>query len=156
MAYWLFKTEPDVFSIDDLKNRPKQVEHWDGVRNYQARNFMRDEIKLGDLVLIYHSNAKPLGVAGVAEVVKEAYPDHTQFDKSSQYYDPKSTEEKPRWYMVDVKFVEKFKNFISLENLKSHKELNDLIILRKGNRLSITPVEKKHFNYIKKIGRKSV
>ncbi|MFZ8933390.1 MAG: EVE domain-containing protein, partial [Bacteriovoracaceae bacterium] len=108
------------------------------------------------LVLIYHSNAKPLGVAGVAEVVKEAYPDHTQFDKSSQYYDPKSTEEKPRWYMVDVKFVEKFKNFISLENLKSHKELNDLIILRKGNRLSITPVEKKHFNYIKKIGRKSV
>jgi len=100
MAYWLFKTEPDVFSIDDLRTRKNKTEHWDGVRNYQARNFMRDEIKLGDLVLIYHSNARPPGIAGVAEVIKEAYPDHTQFDKKSKYFDPKSTKDKPRWFML--------------------------------------------------------
>ncbi len=153
MAYWLFKTEPDVFSIDDLNNRPKKTEPWDGVRNYQARNFMRDEIKKGDLILIYHSNAKPPGVAGVAEVVKEAYPDHTQFDKKSKYYDPKSSEDNPRWMMVDVKFKEKFKNYIALDELKEYSELTDMLILRKGNRLSITPVEAKHFNFIVKKGR---
>ncbi|MDH5581124.1 MAG: EVE domain-containing protein [Bdellovibrionales bacterium] len=155
MAYWLFKTEPDVFSIDDLRTRKNKTEHWDGVRNYQARNFMRDEIKLGDLVLIYHSNARPPGIAGVAEVIKEAYPDHTQFDKKSKYFDPKSTKDKPRWFMVDIRFKEKFKSYISLDELKNFPQLKEMLILRKGNRLSITPVDKKHFEFIKKHGNLS-
>ncbi|MGY0587354.1 MAG: EVE domain-containing protein, partial [Paraglaciecola chathamensis] len=108
MQYWLFKTEPDAFSIDDLAARPNQTEHWDGIRNYQARNFLRDQVKQGDKVFIYHSSCKEVGIAGLAEVVKEAYPDHTQFDPESHYYDPKSSPENPRWVMVDVTFIEKF------------------------------------------------
>lgn len=150
MNYWLFKTEPDVFSIDDLKK--KNTEHWDGVRNYQARNFMRDEAKKGDLVLIYHSNTNPPGIAGVAKVVKEAYPDHTAFDKKSKYFDPKSKEDNPRWVMIDVKFVKKFKNYIPLDELKNHSALKDLLILRKGNRLSITPVKENEYKFIEKLG----
>ena len=150
--YWLMKTEPDVFSIDDLKNRPGQSEPWDGVRNYQARNFMRDEMKKGDLILFYHSNATPPGVAGIAEVSKEAYPDPSAFDKKSKYYDPKSDPKKPRWILVDVKYKSKFKKFVSLEKLREHIELKDMRVLQKGSRLSITPVTKDEFEFVKKLG----
>ena len=146
MNYWLMKTEPDVFSIDDLKEQ--KTSPWEGVRNYQARNFMRDEMKKGDMVLIYHSNAKPPGVAGIATVSKESYPDYFAWDKKSKYFDAKCDPENPRWFMVDVKFKKKFKNLISLSDLKEYKQLNDLLILRKGNRLSITPVTKKDFEFI--------
>ena len=146
MRYWLMKTEPDVFSIDDLKLQ--KTTPWEGVRNYQARNFMRDEMKKGDLVLIYHSNAKPPGVAGIGAVSKEAFPDHFAWDKKSKYYDPKSSKENPRWMMVEIKFKKKFKEILSLSEIKETKGLEDMLILRKGNRLSITPVEKKHFEQI--------
>ena len=144
------KSEPDVFSIDDLKER--KSEPWDGVRNYQARNFMRDEMKKGDLVLFYHSNAKPPGVAGIAEVCKEGYPDPTAFNKKSKYFDPKSDPKKPRWILVDVKFKKKFKNFVELNTLREYKELKEMKILQKGNRLSITPVSKEEFEFIKNLG----
>ena len=146
MRYWLMKTEPDVFSIDDLKSQ--KTTPWEGVRNYQARNFMRDEMKKGDLVLIYHSNAKPPGVAGIGVVSKEAFPDHFAWDKKSKYYDPKSSKENPRWMMVEIRFKKKFKEVLSLSELKETRGLEDMLILRKGNRLSITPVEKKHFEQI--------
>ncbi|MAW07822.1 MAG: EVE domain-containing protein [Halobacteriovoraceae bacterium] len=146
MRYWLMKTEPDVFSIDDLKSQ--KTTPWEGVRNYQARNFMRDEMKKGDMVLIYHSNTKPPGVAGIGVVSKEAFPDHFAWDKKSKYFDPKSTKENPRWMMVEVKFKKKFKELISLSEIKETKGLEGMLILRKGNRLSITPVDKKHFDKI--------
>ena len=146
MRYWLMKTEPDVFSIDDLKSQ--KTTPWEGVRNYQARNFMRDEMKKGDLVLIYHSNAKPPGIAGIGVVSKEAFPDHFAWDKKSKYYDPKSTKENPRWMMVEIKFKKKFKEILSLSEIKETKGLEEMLILRKGNRLSITPVEKQHFEQI--------
>ena len=146
MRYWLMKTEPDVFSIDDLKSQ--KTTPWEGVRNYQARNFMRDEMKKGDMVLIYHSNAKPPGVAGIGVVSKEAFPDHFAWDKKSKYFDPKSTRENPRWMMVEIKFKKKFKELISLSEIKETKGLEDMLILKKGNRLSITPVDKKHFDKI--------
>ena len=146
MRYWLMKTEPDVFSIDDLKSQ--KTTPWEGVRNYQARNFMRDEMKKGDLILIYHSNAKPPGVAGIGVVSKEAFPDHFAWDKKSKYYDPKSTKENPRWMMVEVKFKKKFKEILSLSEIKETKGLEEMLILRKGNRLSITPVEKMHYEQI--------
>lgn len=146
MNYWLMKTEPDTFSIDDLKN--KVTSDWDGVRNYQARNFMRDEMKLGDQILFYHSSCKNVGVAGIAEVSKESHPDYTSFDPKSDYYDPKSTKEKPRWFMVSVKWVKTFKRVIPLSELKEHKELSEMLITKKGNRLSITPVTKKEFQFI--------
>ncbi|GAA0342999.1 EVE domain-containing protein [Bowmanella denitrificans] len=140
MHYWLFKTEPDAFGINDLIKRPKQTEHWDGVRNYQARNFLRDQIKLGDQVFIYHSSCDQVGIAGIAEVVKEGYVDHTQFDPESKYYDPKSSPDKPRWYMVDVKFVRKFDRVLSLQAIKANAELADMQLVQKGNRLSVMPV----------------
>ncbi len=146
--YWLMKSEPDVFGIDDLKKRGAKGEPWDGVRNYQARNFMRDDMKKGDLVLFYHSNAKPPGVAGIAEVIKEAFPDHTSWDKKSKYFDEKSTKENPRWFMVQVKFIEKFKNLVPLDELKKHKKLEKMRLLQKGSRLSIIPVSKDEFEYI--------
>lgn len=149
--YWLMKTEPDVFSIDDLKKN--KVEPWDGVRNYQARNFMRDEMKVGDEVLIYHSNAKPPGVAGLATVASKPYPDPTAFDKKSKYFDPKSDPDNPRWMLIEVKFKEKFNSFIPLTDLKEMKGLEAMKILQKGNRLSITPVEKKEFELIVKNGK---
>ena len=153
MRYWLMKTEPDVFSIDDLKSQ--KTTPWEGVRNYQARNFMRDEMKKGDMVLIYHSNAKPPGVAGIGVVSKEAFPDHFSWDKKSKYFDPKSTKENPRWVMVEVKFKKKFKELISLSEIKETKDLEDMLILKKGNRLSITPVEKKHFDRIIEMNKKN-
>lgn len=146
--YWLMKTEPDTFSIEDLSNRPNKTECWDGVRNYQARNFMRDEMKKGDLVLIYHSSCKTPGIAGIATVSKESYPDHTCWDKKSKYFDPKSTQENPRWFMVDVKFKKKFKHFIPLTELKLHNELKEMVLLKKGSRLSIQPVTRDEFDYI--------
>lgn len=152
MKYWLMKTEPNVFSIDDLKNHPKKTSPWEGVRNYQARNFMRDEMKVGDKVLIYHSNCKPPGIAGIAEVCKESYPDHFAWDKKSKYYDAKCDPQNPRWFMVDVKFKNKFKSIVSLGELKEEKMLESMLILRKGNRLSITPVTKMEFEIIEKMG----
>ena len=148
MNYWLMKSEPDAFSIQDLKSCPERTEHWDGVRNYQARNFMRDEMKKGDMVLFYHSSCKNVGVAGIAKVVKESYPDHTQFDPNSKYYDEKASEETPRWFMVDVKWVETFKEVIPLKLLKECKELRDMHLVKKGTRLSIQPVTEKEFLFI--------
>ncbi|MFP5458857.1 MAG: EVE domain-containing protein [Bacteriovoracia bacterium] len=145
MKYWLMKSEPDVFSIDDLQ-RVKR-EPWNGVRNYQARNFMR-EMKLGDRILFYHSNAAEIGVAGVMEVLKEAYPDPTQFDPKSEYFEPASKKEDPRWSLVDVGFVEKFARVVTLEEMKGMPELEGMALLRKGNRLSVIPVEAAQFKRI--------
>jgi predicted RNA-binding protein with PUA-like domain len=146
--HWLMKSEPDCFSIDDLKAAPNQTEHWDGVRNYQARNFMRDDMSVGDLIFFYHSNCKPPGIIGIAEVASEAYPDHTAFDPSSDHPDSNSTPDKPRWYMVDIRFKEKFSNLISLDTLKQCPELEGMPLLRKGNRLSVMPVGKKEWDFI--------
>ena len=146
------KSEPDVFSFDDLKSRPQQSEPWDGVRNYQARNFMRDEMKVGDLILFYHSNTNPAGVAGVAEVASEPYPDPTAFDKKSKYYDPKSAPENPRWILVDVKYHADLKRLVSLQEMKEAPALKEMVVLQRGNRLSITPVTRKEFNIICELG----
>lgn len=149
--YWLMKSEPETFSIDDLKNCPKSTDHWDGVRNYQARNMMRDDMKLGDQVFFYHSNCKVPGIVGIAEVVKEAYPDYTALDPDSKYFDPKASEDNPRWFMVEVKFKKKFKEVIPLECLKNNKALKDMPLVRKGNRLSIMPVTKQEWDSILKM-----
>ncbi len=141
MSYWLMKTEPGTFGIDDLQTRPKQTEPWYGVRNYQARNMMRDQMKRGDKVFIYHSSCAEVGIAGIARVAREAYPDSSAFDPQSPYFDSKSDPDEPRWVMVDVKFERKFKCVILLQTLKEHAaELNDFALLRRGNRLSILPV----------------
>jgi predicted RNA-binding protein with PUA-like domain len=153
MNYWLMKSEPDVFSFQDLKKRPKQTEPWNGVRNYQARNFMRDDMKIGDLILFYHSSCEVPGVAGVAKVSSIPYPDSTQFEKKSEYYDEKATKENPRWFLVDVSFEEDLKNFVSLEELKKHAQLKDMRLMQKGNRLSILPVTKNEFEFILKLSR---
>lgn len=153
MNYWLFKSEPETFSIDTLAKRPNKTEHWDGVRNYQARNMLRDDIKAGDQLFFYHSNCTPPGIAGIAEVVKEGYPDFFAFDPESKYYDPKSTRENPRWFMVDVRFVKKFDQIITLDELKSHPLLQDMQVNRRGNRLSITPVTREEWNVILKFAK---
>ena len=145
MRYWLMKTEPDQFSIDDLSK--KKVEPWTGVRNYQARNFMR-EMKAGDGVLFYHSSCEIPGVAGIAEVAVEAYPDPTQFDKKSDYYDAASKREEPRWSLVDVKYKRKLKRVISLSELKDRRELDGFALLARGNRLSVLPVTKPQWDFI--------
>jgi len=142
------KSEPDVFGIDHLIAMPKKTEHWDGVRNYQARNMMRDQMKKGDLVFFYHSNCKQPGIVGIAKVVKAGYPDHTAFDPETKYYDPKSNPDKPRWYMVDIQHKRKLKRTITLQELKQHSQLDGMALLRKGNRLSVMPVEKKQWDYI--------
>ena len=148
MNYWLFKSEPDVFGIDHLKAMPGQTEHWDGIRNYQARNMLRDDIKPGDQVFFYHSNCKEPAIVGIMEVTREGYPDHTAFDPEQHYYDPKSDPENPRWYMVDVKFVRDLKRPITLQELKQLPELEDMPLVRRGNRLSIMPVSKEHWKLI--------
>lgn len=150
--YWLMKSEPDVFSIDDLAKSEKKTTFWDGVRNYQARNTMRDDMKVGDLVLYYHSNAKPPGIAGIAKVVKEGYPDHTAFDPNDKHYDPKSKKSEPTWYMVDIQLVKKFKNEISLPELKANPKLDGMVLLQRGSRLSVQPVSEEHFRVIEKLG----
>lgn len=152
MKYWLMKSEPEVFSIDNLKTHKTTL--WEGVRNYQARNFIMNEMKPGDQVLFYHSNATPSGIAGIAEISKPAIPDPTQFDKKSEYFDPKAKKEKPIWFCVEVKYQEKFKNFIPLETLKSTNSLAEMLVIRKGQRLSIQPVNTEHFEIIKKLGSK--
>lgn len=140
MQYWLFKSEPDAFGIEDLKAKPEQTEHWDGVRNYQARNFLRDQIKKGDLVFFYHSSCKNVGIVGLAEVVKEGYVDHTQFDPEAKYYDPKSNPDNPRWYMVDIKFKKQYEETLSLKDIKAMPEITELGLVKKGARLSVMPV----------------
>lgn len=147
MQYWIMKSEPDVFSFSDLKSRPGKKEPWNGVRNYQARNFMRDEMKVGDIILFYHSSCPIPGIAGLAKVASKPYPDDTQFDKKSDYYDEKATLEKPRWFLVDVSFYKDIA-FIPLEELKKHKELKDMRLLQKGNRLSILPVSPEEYQFI--------
>lgn len=148
MKYWLMKSEPDVFGIDHLKKMKNKTEHWDGVRNYQARNMMRDEMKKGDLVFFYHSNCKEPGIVGVMKVVKEGYPDFTAHEPEGKYYDPKSSPDNPRWYMVDVRFVRKFKNTITLDELKSLPELEDMQLVKRGNRLSVMPVTAQQWKFI--------
>jgi predicted RNA-binding protein with PUA-like domain len=146
MRYWLMKSEPDVFSIDDLARVRK--EPWTGVRNYQARNFMRDGMSEGDGVLFYHSSCEVPGVAGIAEVASAAYPDPTQFDRKSEYYDEKSTREEPRWMLVDVAFKRKLKRTITLAELKEQPRLDDFALLKRGNRLSVLPVTKAQWDVI--------
>jgi predicted RNA-binding protein with PUA-like domain len=149
MNYWLIKSEPDAFSIDDLINSPGKTDHWDGVRNYQARNFMRDAMSKGDQVFFYHSNCKPPGIVGLAEIVSDAYTDHTAFDSNEKYFDPKSDPENPRWIMVDVRYKRKTKRLISLSEIKEHaEELEGFALIRRGNRLSVMPVSKPHWDFI--------
>ena len=148
MNYWLMKSEPDTFGINDLINRPLQTEHWDGVRNYQARNMMRDDMKLGDQVFFYHSNCAEPGIVGIMEIAKEGYPDFTAFDPDDKHFDPKSDPAKPRWIMVDVKYVKTLSRTISLKELKAQTQLADLALLRRGNRLSIMPISKAEWEFI--------
>jgi predicted RNA-binding protein with PUA-like domain len=151
MNYWLIKSEPDVFGIDELERVKK--EPWNGVRNYQARNFMWKEMQVGDLTLFYHSNATPPGIVGVARVASEPYPDSTQFDEKSEYYDPKSNPDNPRWWLVDFEFVAKFDEMLPLEILKTDTTLQEMMVCQKGTRLSITPVEKPHFTRVLKLAK---
>lgn len=152
MNYWLFKSEPDVFSFADLKARPGQREPWTGVRNYQARNYMRDSMEPGDLALFYHSSCPQPGVAGIAKVASKTYPDPTQFDPADEYHDPKATAEKPIWMLVDVAWHADLPRFVSLESLRAEAAVADLMLLRKGTRLSITPVDEAHFCHICQMG----
>jgi len=149
MNYWLMKSEPSCYSIDDLKKDKKT--HWDSIRNYQARNFMRDDMKVGDRVLFYHSNANPPHVAGFAKVASKPYPDPTQFDKKSEYFDPKSTTENPRWMLVDISYTKKCKEPLNLADIKINPKLSGMVVAQRGSRLSIQPVSQKHFEYVEKM-----
>ncbi|HLU52789.1 MAG TPA: EVE domain-containing protein [Acidimicrobiia bacterium] len=152
MRRWLMKSEPDDYSIDDLAADGRT--HWDGVRNYQARNYMRDEMRVGDMVLFYHSVVRPPGVVGLAEVVTEAYPDHTAWDPDSKYYDPKSSPEDPRWFMVDVAFVEKFARMVTIDEIRSHPELSEMVLLHRP-RLSVQPVTDQEFEIVVALAREA-
>ena len=149
--YWLMKSEPSVFSLEDLKAKPNSTDHWEGVRNYQARNYMR-EMRKGDLVLFYHSNCETPGVVGVAEVTKEAYPDHTAFDPLSRYYDPESKAGNPRWFMVDVKWKEAFRRMVTLREMRNMPELSGMKLMQQRQRLSVMPATKKEFEKIRSHG----
>lgn len=148
MHYWLMKSEPDVYGIDHLAAQPGQTDHWDGVRNYQARNMMRDGMQPGDRVFFYHSNCDQPGIVGIMEVVRGGYPDHTAFDPEAKYYDPKSDPDNPRWIMIDVRFVRKLARNVTLSELKAQAPLADMPLVRKGNRLSIMPVTAEQWAYI--------
>ena len=150
MNYWLLKSEPDTFGIDALKSAPKQTAAWDGVRNYQARNMLRDSIKKGDQAFFYHSSCDVPGIAGIVSVVKEGYPDETAFDAKHHHFDPDSKRDAPRWFVVDVKLVRKFPRIITLDELRRHaaKRLKDFVLLRRGNRLSVMPVAKKDWEFV--------
>ena len=148
MNYWIFKTEPDAFSIEDLASRKQKGEMWDGVRNYQARNMLRDLVQKGDWVIIYHSSCKVPAAAGLAVVIESGYPDPAQFNPEEKYYDPKSQPDNPRWYAVTIKHAETFASPLSLKAMKTFSELQDMKLLQKGNRLSIIPIDKKHFDAI--------
>jgi predicted RNA-binding protein with PUA-like domain len=153
MRHWLMKSEPDEFSIDDLAKAPKQTTAWFGVRNYQARNFMRDGMRVGDHAFFYHSSCPEPGIAGIVEISRLAYPDATQFDPKSDYYDPKSTRDAPRWMNVDVRLVRKIP-LVSVQTLRETKGLQDMVTLRRGNRLSITPVTPAEWKIIEKLSEK--
>jgi predicted RNA-binding protein with PUA-like domain len=150
MNHWLLKSEPDTFSIDHLAAKPKQTTAWDGVRNYQARNMLRDSLKKGDTAFFYHSSCEIPGIAGIVRVVKEGYPDATAFDPKHHHYDPESRRSDPRWFVVDVKLERKLKRLITLDELRRHAEdvLSDFVILRRGNRLSVTPVTKAEWDFV--------
>jgi predicted RNA-binding protein with PUA-like domain len=153
MRYWLMKSEPDEFSIDDLAAAPKQTIAWFGVRNYQARNFMRDQMQLGDRAFFYHSSCPEPGIAGICEVSAPAYPDATQFDPKNKHYDPTAKPDAPRWMNVDVKFVAKTR-LVSLTELRAHPELETMRVLQRGNRLSITPVDPKEWAFVLKLAKR--
>jgi predicted RNA-binding protein with PUA-like domain len=150
--YWLFKSEPSEFSWKDLKKSKNQTTFWDGIRNYQARNFLRDEVKEGDGVLFYQSSTNPLAVAGYCEVVKDGYPDHTQFDKNNDHYDPKADPKNPTWFMVDIKLVKEFRNLVTLDSIKSNPKLKSMRLIQRGQRLSIQPITKEEYDEILKMG----
>jgi len=150
--YWLIKSEPESFSIVDLRKSKNQTTYWDGVRNYQARNYLRDEMKAGDGVLFYHSSTEPNAIVGVCEIVKEGYPDHTQFDPDSHHFYPSATPDNPVWYMVDIKLIKEFKTPITLQDIRKNTKLQKMKLIQKGNRLSVMPVTKEEFQEIIKIG----
>ena len=150
MNYWLMKTEPETFGVDDLAKKPRKTAMWDGVRNYQARNMLRDDFRKGDQAFLYHSSTDVVGIAGLMTVVRTAYPDPTQFDKKSDQYDPDSKREDPRWLVVDVQLKRRLERIITLDELREHqaKELDGMLLLKRGNRLSITPLSPEHWNFI--------
>jgi predicted RNA-binding protein with PUA-like domain len=150
MNYWLMKTEPSTFGVDDLAAKPGKTAMWDGVRNYQARNMLRDDFRKGDQALLYHSSADVVGVAGIMQVVRTAYPDPTAFDKKHDHYDEDSDPKNPRWYVVDVQLKRRLKRIITLDELREHetRELDGMLLLKRGNRLSITPVSAAHWKFI--------
>jgi predicted RNA-binding protein with PUA-like domain len=150
MNYWLMKTEPSTFGVDDLAAKPRKTAMWDGVRNYQARNMLRDDFKKGDQALLYHSSAEVVGVAGIMQVVRTAYPDPTAFDKKHDHFDAGSDPKNPRWYVVDVQLKRRFKRIVTLDELRRHetRELDGMLLLKRGNRLSITPVSAAHWKFI--------
>lgn len=148
MRYWLLKSEPDSYSIDDLLAEPAETTFWNGVRNYQARNFIRDDMKKGDLAFFYHSGARPPAIAGIVEIIREAYPDSSAFDPSSQYFDPKSDPDDPAWFMVDVKARQRYERPITLPELRETPGLDGLELLRRGSRLSVQPVGAAHWRII--------
>lgn len=148
MNYWLMKSEPDVFGIHHLKARPGRTEPWDGVRNYQARNMLRDQMQQGDQAFFYHSGCAIPGIVGITKIVKQGYPDASAFDPNDHHYDPKSDPLKPTWYRVDVRYVRTFKRIITLAELKSHDELRDMVLVQRGNRLSIMPVTPAQWQFI--------
>lgn len=154
MKYWLVKSEPGSFSFDDLKNITNKTTYWDGVRNYQARNFLRDEMKKGDKVLFYHSNTEPNIIPGWCTVVKEGYPDFTAFDPELKHFDVKSTPDKPVWYMVDLRLEGEFRHPVTLQEIKDNPELKGMRLLQRGSRLSVMPVEKEEFEEITRMGSK--
>ena len=151
VKYWLLKSEPDVYGIDDLARQRKKTDHWDGIRNYQARNFMRDEMKAGDRAFFYHSNCAQPGIVGIVTIARGGYPDHTAFDPEEKYYDSKSSPDAPRWYMVDVTLERKLDRVITLQELKQHRPLQNMRLLQRGNRLSIMPVTRREWDYILKL-----
>jgi predicted RNA-binding protein with PUA-like domain len=155
MNYWLMKSEPDAFSISDLKARPKKTEHWDGVRNYQARNFMR-AMKKGDLAFFYHSSCEVPGVYGIIEIARAAYPDHTAWDPENHHYDPKSTPERPLWSMVDVRFKRELKKPVTLTAIKMQPTLKQMRLVQRGSRLSVMPVSAKEWNTILKLAEEKL
>lgn len=149
--FWLMKSEPDCFSLDDLKRT--KTNPWDGVRNYQARNYMRDQMRVGDGVLFYHSSCAVPGIAGLAEVARSAYPDYTAWDTRSDHYDPKASPDNPIWQMVDVRYVRHFRHFVPLDELRAHPALTDMLVLRRGQRLSIQPVVPEHYTVVVALGQ---
>ncbi len=153
--YWLLKSEPDCFSYDDLLAAPRGTTFWSGVRNYQARNFMRDDMRIGDGILFYHSSSEPSGIVGTAEIVRAGYPDFTAWDVADDHFDPKSSRDNPIWYMVDIRAGEMFHNFLSLKDLRHVRALEHMELLRRGSRLSVQPVSEHEWTVVCKMGRRS-